>query len=56
MRNVYGTYAERIRTYNNFTDSREGGMERIGSYKFEAESLKTYGERMQNVYGTHRNV
>ncbi len=56
MGNVYGTYTERIGTYGNFTESREGCTERIGTYNFETKYIKTYGERIQNVYGTYRNV
>ena len=56
MGDVYGTYTERVGTYNNFINYREGCTERIGTYNFETNSLNTYGERVWNVYGTCRNV
>ncbi len=53
MGNLYGTYTERIGTYNDFTNCREGCTERIGTYNFQTTCLKhvwgTHTERIRNV-------
>ena len=52
MGNVYGTYTERIGTYNNFTESREGCTERIGTYNFATQ----FPIIARGLHGTYRNV
>ena len=47
MRNVCRTYAERIGTYDDFTKSREGCTERMGTYTNHTFFLKTLEKRIE---------